>query len=179
MTDRIELRGLTVRGNHSVFDHEKRDGQDFLVDLVVHMDLAPAAAAASKTRIAPTTLTSQVCTGSCDGWNCHARCTTTSTPSNSGTRSSRAMSASTNVVRAGAHAGRPFVGTGERRAIARTAETAGSTTSASTTEVPRFPVAPVTATTSPLRCSGMSWRYPCVGEPNGYPAPASPFSAVT
>ena len=43
MTDRIELRGLTVRGNHGVFDHEKRDGQDFVVDLVVHMDLAPAA----------------------------------------------------------------------------------------------------------------------------------------
>lgn len=42
--DRIELRGLRVRGHHGVFDHEKRDGQDFLVDLVVSMDLAPAAA---------------------------------------------------------------------------------------------------------------------------------------
>ena len=42
--DRIVLRGLRVRGHHGVFDHEKRDGQDFLVDLVVTMDLAPAAA---------------------------------------------------------------------------------------------------------------------------------------
>ena len=42
--DRIELRGLRVRGHHGVFDHERRDGQDFLVDLVVTVDLAPAAA---------------------------------------------------------------------------------------------------------------------------------------
>lgn len=44
MTDRIELRGLKVRGRHGVFDHERRDGQDFLVDVTVWMDLAPAAA---------------------------------------------------------------------------------------------------------------------------------------
>jgi len=44
VTDRIELRGLTVRGHHGVFEHERRDGQDFVVDLVVHLDLAPAAA---------------------------------------------------------------------------------------------------------------------------------------
>ncbi|MFZ2528699.1 MAG: dihydroneopterin aldolase [Rhodococcus sp. (in: high G+C Gram-positive bacteria)] len=44
MSDRIELRGLRVRGNHGVFEHEKRDGQDFLIDIVVWMDLAPAAA---------------------------------------------------------------------------------------------------------------------------------------
>ncbi|WP_241386624.1 dihydroneopterin aldolase [Rhodococcus sp. CH91] len=43
MNDRIELRGLTVRGNHGVFDHEKRDGQDFVVDIVAWLDLAPAA----------------------------------------------------------------------------------------------------------------------------------------
>ncbi|QNG17363.1 dihydroneopterin aldolase [Rhodococcus triatomae] len=43
MPDRIELRGLRVRGNHGVFDHERRDGQDFLVDVTVWMDLAPAA----------------------------------------------------------------------------------------------------------------------------------------
>ncbi|WP_460868449.1 dihydroneopterin aldolase [Rhodococcus aerolatus] len=42
--DRIELRGLRVRGHHGVFDHERRDGQDFVVDLVVWLDLAPAAA---------------------------------------------------------------------------------------------------------------------------------------
>lgn len=44
MTDRIELRGLRVRGRHGVFDHERHDGQDFVVDLTVWMDLAPAAA---------------------------------------------------------------------------------------------------------------------------------------
>jgi dihydroneopterin aldolase len=44
MTDRIELRGLTVRGNHGVFDHERRDGQDFVVDITVWIDLAQAAA---------------------------------------------------------------------------------------------------------------------------------------
>ncbi|MCB1266279.1 MAG: dihydroneopterin aldolase [Mycobacterium sp.] len=44
MTDRIELRGLKVRGNHGVFDHERRDGQDFVVDITVWIDLAAAAA---------------------------------------------------------------------------------------------------------------------------------------
>ncbi|MGW5074577.1 dihydroneopterin aldolase [Rhodococcus sp. NPDC004095] len=44
MSDRIELRGLKVRGNHGVFEHEKRDGQDFFIDVTVWLDLAPAAA---------------------------------------------------------------------------------------------------------------------------------------
>lgn len=44
MTDRIELRGLRVRGHHGVFDHERRDGQEFVVDLTVWMDLTAAAA---------------------------------------------------------------------------------------------------------------------------------------
>lgn len=44
MTDRIELRGLTVRGNHGVFEHERRDGQDFVIDITVWIDLAAAAA---------------------------------------------------------------------------------------------------------------------------------------
>lgn len=44
MSDRIELRGLRVRGHHGVFDFEKRDGQDFVVDVTVWMDLKPAAA---------------------------------------------------------------------------------------------------------------------------------------
>ncbi|MFD1815800.1 dihydroneopterin aldolase [Rhodococcus gannanensis] len=43
MSDRIELRGLRVRGHHGVFDHEKRDGQDFLIDVTVWLDLAAAA----------------------------------------------------------------------------------------------------------------------------------------
>jgi dihydroneopterin aldolase len=44
MADRIELRGLTVRGRHGVFEHERADGQDFVVDIIVWIDLADAAA---------------------------------------------------------------------------------------------------------------------------------------
>ena len=44
MADRIELRGLTVRGHHGVFEHERADGQDFVVDITVWIDLAAAAA---------------------------------------------------------------------------------------------------------------------------------------
>ncbi len=44
MADRIELRGLTVRGYHGVFDNERADGQDFVVDITVWIDLADAAA---------------------------------------------------------------------------------------------------------------------------------------
>jgi 7,8-dihydroneopterin aldolase/epimerase/oxygenase len=40
--DRIVLRGLRVRGHHGVFEYERREGQDFLVDLVVWLDLAAA-----------------------------------------------------------------------------------------------------------------------------------------
>ncbi|MFC0314691.1 dihydroneopterin aldolase [Gordonia phosphorivorans] len=43
MADRIELRGLRVRGHHGVFDHERRDGQDFLIDITLWLDLRPAA----------------------------------------------------------------------------------------------------------------------------------------
>lgn len=42
--DRIALRGLRVRGHHGVFDHERRDGQDFVLDLVLELDLAAAGA---------------------------------------------------------------------------------------------------------------------------------------
>ncbi|CAM4087350.1 MULTISPECIES: dihydroneopterin aldolase [Tsukamurella] len=44
MADRIELTGLRVTGNHGVFDHERRDGQEFIVDLVLWVDSRPAAA---------------------------------------------------------------------------------------------------------------------------------------
>ena len=44
MTDRITLTGLRVRGHHGVFEHERRDGQDFLVDITVWIDLDRAAA---------------------------------------------------------------------------------------------------------------------------------------
>jgi 7,8-dihydroneopterin aldolase/epimerase/oxygenase len=41
--DRIALRGLCVRGHHGVFDHERADGQDFVVDVELVLDTAPAA----------------------------------------------------------------------------------------------------------------------------------------
>ena len=40
MGDRIALRGLRVFGRHGVLEHERRDGQDFVVDV----DTRPAAA---------------------------------------------------------------------------------------------------------------------------------------
>ncbi|MEV8513403.1 dihydroneopterin aldolase [Dactylosporangium sp. NPDC051484] len=43
-TDRIALSGLKVRGHHGVFDFERRQGQDFVVDVVLELDLRPAAA---------------------------------------------------------------------------------------------------------------------------------------
>jgi 7,8-dihydroneopterin aldolase/epimerase/oxygenase len=44
MADRITLTGLRVRGHHGVYDHEKRDGQEFVVDVTVWIDLDRAAA---------------------------------------------------------------------------------------------------------------------------------------
>ncbi len=44
MTDRIVLRGVTARGFHGVLDVEKRDGQAFVVDVAMDVDLAPAGA---------------------------------------------------------------------------------------------------------------------------------------
>ena len=43
MADRITLTGLAVYGHHGVFDHEKRDGQEFLVDITLWLDLSAAA----------------------------------------------------------------------------------------------------------------------------------------
>jgi dihydroneopterin aldolase len=43
-TDRIALTGLRVRGNHGVFDHERVDGQEFVVDVVLETDTRRAAA---------------------------------------------------------------------------------------------------------------------------------------
>ena len=42
--DRLAVRGITVTGHHGVFDFERRDGQPFVVDLVLGMDTRPAAA---------------------------------------------------------------------------------------------------------------------------------------
>ena len=44
MSDRIALHGLRVRGHHGVFDFERRDGQDFVVDADLELDLTAAAA---------------------------------------------------------------------------------------------------------------------------------------
>jgi dihydroneopterin aldolase len=41
--DRIALRGLRVRGHHGVFDHERAEGQDFVVDVVLDVDVLHAA----------------------------------------------------------------------------------------------------------------------------------------
>ncbi|MGN9910720.1 dihydroneopterin aldolase [Phytohabitans sp. LJ34] len=43
MTDRIALSGLRARGRHGVYDFERERGQDFVVDAVLEVDLAPAA----------------------------------------------------------------------------------------------------------------------------------------
>jgi dihydroneopterin aldolase len=43
--DRVELRGLKARGRHGVLAHERALGQDFAVDVVLHLDTRPAAAA--------------------------------------------------------------------------------------------------------------------------------------
>lgn len=40
--DRIVLRGLVARGNHGVYEHERRDGQTFRIDVVAHLDLSRA-----------------------------------------------------------------------------------------------------------------------------------------
>jgi 7,8-dihydroneopterin aldolase/epimerase/oxygenase len=42
--DRIALRGLRARGHHGVYDFERSQGQDFLVDAVLEIDLSAAAA---------------------------------------------------------------------------------------------------------------------------------------
>lgn len=44
MTDRIRLQGVRAHGFHGVFEHEKRNGQDFVVDVDLVATLAPAAA---------------------------------------------------------------------------------------------------------------------------------------
>ena len=45
MLDRISITGLRVRGYHGVLAHERAAGQDFVVDAVLWLDAAPAAAA--------------------------------------------------------------------------------------------------------------------------------------
>jgi dihydroneopterin aldolase len=42
--DRIAIRGLRVHGRHGVYPAERRDGQDFVVDAVLWLDVSTAAA---------------------------------------------------------------------------------------------------------------------------------------
>ena len=42
--DTITLTGLRASAFHGVFEHEKRDGQVFVIDVTVHLDFAAAAA---------------------------------------------------------------------------------------------------------------------------------------
>ncbi len=42
--DRIVLTGLRATGHHGVFEHERRDGQEFVIDVTVHLSLHDAAA---------------------------------------------------------------------------------------------------------------------------------------
>ena len=44
MSDTITLRGLRVRGRHGVYEFEREQGQDFVVDVVLELDLWPRAA---------------------------------------------------------------------------------------------------------------------------------------
>ena len=44
MTDRVALHGLRAHGRHGVFEHERATGQEFVVDAVLELDTAPAAA---------------------------------------------------------------------------------------------------------------------------------------
>ena len=40
--DRVKLEGLSVLGWHGVFDHERQNGQTFVVDVTLFVDLAEA-----------------------------------------------------------------------------------------------------------------------------------------
>jgi 7,8-dihydroneopterin aldolase/epimerase/oxygenase len=41
--DRLAVRGIAVHGHHGVLDFERRDGQEFVIDLVLGMDTREAA----------------------------------------------------------------------------------------------------------------------------------------
>jgi dihydroneopterin aldolase len=43
MTGTIRLLGLRARGHHGVYDFERAQGQDFVVDVTLELDLAKAA----------------------------------------------------------------------------------------------------------------------------------------
>ena len=43
-TDRISVTGIECVGHHGVFEHERRDGQRFVIDLTLGVDTRAAAA---------------------------------------------------------------------------------------------------------------------------------------
>ena len=43
MTDELTISGIECFGHHGVFQHERRDGQAFVVDLTLGLDTRPAA----------------------------------------------------------------------------------------------------------------------------------------
>lgn len=44
MTDELAIRGIECYGHHGVFEFERREGQIFVIDLVLGLDTTPAAA---------------------------------------------------------------------------------------------------------------------------------------
>jgi len=44
VTDRLEISGIECFAHHGVFEFERREGQPFVVDLVLGIDTRPAAA---------------------------------------------------------------------------------------------------------------------------------------
>lgn len=43
ISDRLSVHGLAIHANHGVFDFERRDGQEFVIDLVLDVDTRAAA----------------------------------------------------------------------------------------------------------------------------------------
>jgi dihydroneopterin aldolase len=44
VTDQLAVRGIEIHAHHGVFDFERRDGQVFVIDLLLGIDTRPAAA---------------------------------------------------------------------------------------------------------------------------------------
>jgi len=44
VTDELVISGIACFGHHGVFEHERRDGQTFVIDLALGLDSTPAAA---------------------------------------------------------------------------------------------------------------------------------------
>jgi len=52
MSDLVTLTGVTAFGYHGVLPEERQNGQTFVVDVEMHLDVAPAAATDDLTRTA-------------------------------------------------------------------------------------------------------------------------------